>query len=198
MQQFFVGICGEAGCGKDTLARFLGEYNYERVGFSDALKNMLVTLPGLDHHGFWHDRKLKEQTIDWLGKSPRQLMQTLGTDWGRKMIHKDFWVLTTKMYVEGRNHQYFCFADVRFQNEVNYILENDGIIVRLKRPGVSSVSDHESEKHYDNLCIPYWMHYLIVNDGSVEDLRIKAAHLQDFLLRHWGGKRTDIPASLKS
>ena len=77
-----IGITGPAFSGKDTIANHLclthGYFTCE--AFADPLRDGLSALFGLFPHHF--DAKHKETVIEWIGKSPRELLQTLGTQWG--------------------------------------------------------------------------------------------------------------------
>jgi hypothetical protein len=69
------------------LLPYLGP-KYARAAFADPLKDMLVT--GLS---VTRERDLdgphKHDPTNYGGKSPRELMQTLGTEWGRELIDPD-------------------------------------------------------------------------------------------------------------
>ena len=92
-----IGMCGAAGSGKDTIADILG---FDRVAFADPLYEMVSLVTGLTPDEM-RDRETKERTIDWLGQSPRQLLQTLGTEWGRGMVSESIWVDTAMRRVRG-------------------------------------------------------------------------------------------------
>lgn len=64
---------------------------------------------------------------------PRLALQSLGTDWGRR-LYPDVWVdyLFSEIDIENPN-QAFCISDVRFANEVGAIIKNGGFVIRLKR-----------------------------------------------------------------
>jgi hypothetical protein len=51
-----------------------------------------------DEHFF--DRQLKETPLPVIGKSPREIMQTLGTEWGRRLVNPDLWVCLAEREVE--------------------------------------------------------------------------------------------------
>jgi hypothetical protein len=81
-----IGLHGKAHAGKDTVGQMLVGYGLDRVAFADPIKRMLIEGLGLTAEHF--DSPLKEEPIPWLGKSPRQLMQTLGTEWGRDLVNR--------------------------------------------------------------------------------------------------------------
>src|SRR5690606_32540033 len=89
MKPRIIGLAGPAGSGKSTVAAILrSRHAYCELPFAkrikDALANLLEIAPfELERH--------KEEPLPWLGVSPRYMMQTLGTEWGRTMIHPDIW-----------------------------------------------------------------------------------------------------------
>lgn len=142
-----IGLTGPAYCGKDTIAGILRrEFPVQTLSFADPIRSMLRAMDiGLtDEHFFG---KLKEVTIDWLGKSPRQLMQTLGTEWGRGLIHEDLWLMLAERKVDKIKSDGFhaVVTDCRFENEATRIRALGGTIWHIKRGTVKSVNAHVSE-----------------------------------------------------
>ena len=77
-----VGLCGAAGAGKNTVADFLTDSDgctFMQLAFADPLYECVSTITGLPVARL-KDRDVKEAVLPWLGKSPRQLLQTLGTE----------------------------------------------------------------------------------------------------------------------
>jgi hypothetical protein len=78
------------------------------------------------------------------GASARTMMQTLGTEWGRRMIHPDLWASVWKRHVATLDGP-VVVDDLRFPNEAAAIREMGGIIWRVYRPGLVTM-DHASER----------------------------------------------------
>ena len=161
-----IGIMGQARVGKDTAATYLCDtYSMGTYAFADPIKDMLTGLFGdLFREG---DRELP---ISWLGKSPRQLMQTLGTQWGREQVHPDLWVLVAdqmwKKYQELGWGSGVVLSDVRFRNEAEWILAQGGLLISLSRDGADTVADHVSEQQ-----IPFDLaQHTIENNGTLFQL----------------------------
>ncbi len=168
-----IGLSGEAGCGKDTLAeQFVLHDVYEQYRFADPIKNMLAQFH--IRPDVWEDHDRKETVIPWLGKSPRFLAQTLGTEWGRDLIHPDVWVLFAMgrwNVVNAGKDGRMVISDVRFQNEAKWITQAGGILVKIERPD----NDHEMDNaaHASEAGgIPG--HVTVTNGGTKDDLRKKA------------------------
>lgn len=175
---WIIGIAGKAGAGKSTLAQmFADSAGYSRVRFAQPLKDMLKTL-GLDEDQVDGDRK--EEPSDLLcGHTPRYAMQTLGTEWGRELIGEDVWCRAG--LARARASAPAVIDDARFANEFQAIRSAGGVIVEIRRPGASGTyaPQHASERDVDDLHADY----LVLNEGSLSDLRDWADGLLDQLRR---------------
>ena len=169
-----IGLTGLAGAGKDTVRQILEQqHGYIGLGFADPIRNMLRTL--LSDNGIsaeWMDaRELKEQPIPALGKSYRELAQTLGTEWGRKVLGQGFWLNIAAAYIEDITSQtfnplHFVVSDVRFANEADWVRLRGGVIWQVIRPGLDAVRPHVSEQGAASIKPDD----VIYNDGSIDDL----------------------------
>ena len=162
-----IGIAGKAGTGKDTIAQLLLELGVARYryGFADPLRAMLKAGLHIDMDDpDWQARK--ERSVAHLGKSPRQLLQTLGTDWGRNLVHPDIWIKEAQ-YAWMEQGKGMVIPDVRFPNEAAWIRLIGGQVLHVRRFTAPLVHQHASE---DGLAVldPDW---LVVNDGDLEALR---------------------------
>ena len=87
-----IGLAALARSGKDTVASMLLTYpGVSAFALADPLKLGCQALFGLTDEETWHDA-LKEKTIDLWGRSPRELFQTVGTDWMRHH-NPDHWLM---------------------------------------------------------------------------------------------------------
>ena len=164
-----IGLCGAAGAGKDTVAEALAAGGYGRIAFADPLYEAVSAITGLTVEQL-HDRSRKENALGWISCSPRRLLQTLGTDWGRNMIHEEIWVMATMQRADAAGGD-ICITDVRFPNEAAAIKARGGVVWRVVRPGFNpldgAAAGHESERG-----VPQeYIDDEIVNSGSIADLR---------------------------
>jgi len=160
------GFAGPAGSGKSLAASLVPGVLV--LGFSDPLYAMLSVLLGTSESGLRH-QDTKARPIEWLGKSPRQLLQTLGTEWGRDMVWESLWVAHAMRRVAANfaaGVKTVAFADVRFENEAAAIREVGGQILHVSRPGVAR-SSHASEAGIRVLEGDAVIH----NTGTPDDLR---------------------------
>lgn len=159
-----IGLTGLAGSGKSTAADYLiRKHGFVRVRFADPLKSMMKVL-GLGHAEI--DGDLKEQPCAMLmGKTPRWAMQSLGTEWGRDLIHPDLWIAAwERIACDVLDHGGRVVADdVRFENEVAEISGMRGTLLRVIRPG-GVAGSHISENG------TFAVDREIKNSGSIADL----------------------------
>lgn len=150
-----VGLIGRKGAGKDTCAEVLMRRGYLNGKFAGALKDMVRVL--LFYQGAagedieqMVEGSLKEFPTDLLGgKSPRYVMQTLGTEWGRNLIGEDFWVQTA---IRSAGKGPCVFTDVRFQNEKDALEEAGGVCFGVVADWIHPADgEHASEAEIDNL-----------------------------------------------
>lgn len=160
-----IGFIGEIGSGKSTASSILSLHNFHPLSFALPLKSMLRSL-GLSVEQLYGKEKNNE--IDWCyNKTPRELMQTLGTEWGRNLVGPDFWVNCWVKSAE--NYEKIVVDDIRFQNEFRMVKKLGGIIIRILRPKTESNHDHISEQFFQTMS----SNFDLVNDGSKLDLNHK-------------------------
>lgn len=176
-EKIVIAFTGKAGAGKSTAAdHLIAEHGFARIKFARALKEMLRT--------FLRYRGVNEVTIERMvegdlkevpsphlnGRTPRYAMVTLGTEWGRDLIHPDLWVDTERDHLpsEGR----FVCDDCRFPNEREMIKSVGGSVVQVVRAGLVE-GTHESEMHQ------LAADYVLINTGTIADLK---GDLSEFLL----------------
>jgi hypothetical protein len=159
-----VALAGYAGVGKDACADFLAKkYGFFHVKFADQIKAMVGGLLGVPARRF-EDRDWKESPIDWLGRSPRELLQTLGTEWGREMVHPDIWVRATIRRINYMTR--VVISDCRFDNEAAAVKAAGGKVIQIIRPGYDPVNSHKSETALS----PHLVDRVLVNDGTLDGL----------------------------
>ncbi len=137
--------------GKTSLADHLQKhYGFVRMSFADTLKAMTITFLA-EVLGDYNEAVRRtvsaegkqEPILELGGITSRYIQQTLGTEWGRNVIHRDVWVslgmAKARRYTEqGVN---VVFDDVRFQNEMQSIVLAGGLDVRIDRPESASLRD---------------------------------------------------------
>lgn len=143
-----IGMAGKMGSGKSSVSDcFVKNNNFVKLSFAKPLKDSLVLLTGLDISNFT-DMEKKEVPIPGVGKSPRELMQLMATDFIREMVNYDFWLWRMGQSISKFSDRDIIIDDVRFENEANFIRSNGGKIVHIKRDFefASNHKQHKSEK----------------------------------------------------
>jgi dephospho-CoA kinase len=177
-----IGLSGYAQVGKDTVANYLvKQHGFVKVSFADPIREALYRLNPKVNIADMHGVALAV-AVDGLGwenvkaDSPdtRELLQRMGTEVGREMFGKDFWV--NQAMLKAKQHDNVVFADVRFPNEVEAILEASGDVWRVSKPDVSAVNRHVSETSLVN----YKFNKQIYNMGSLEELY----KIADYFITH--------------
>jgi hypothetical protein len=169
-----IGLCGLAGSGKDTCAKWLHlDFGYERYAFADALRESIYTLnPFVDG-----SRRLREVVEEYgyeIAKRNfpeiRRLLQVYGTEVGRELYGSSFWIdrLFSKIGYRDR----IVISDVRMTNEVDAIKARGGIIVWVDRPGLERMSHASEQMDHASVC-----DHRISNDGTLEDFYSRTVDL---------------------
>jgi hypothetical protein len=93
--------------------------------------------------------------------SPRRAYQLFGTELFRE-VDQDFWIKRLNIKDEKR----IVIDDLRFNNEAEHIIKNDGIIVEVVNPRKESTSTHASEAGIKRK----YIRQTIVNDWDYDSL----------------------------
>jgi hypothetical protein len=166
-----IGLAGPAGCGKNLVASMVPDAVV--VHMADPIYAALSAILGIQDTVL-RQRATKERPIDWLGKSPRQLLQTLGTDWGRTLVAEDIWLRIARRRIEelaASGVSTVVIADVRFDNEARMVQEMGGEVWGVDRGPTAGVSPHVSESGLS----PGMVDRVIDNTGTPDQTRANVA-----------------------
>lgn len=168
MGMVLIGLAGKAGVGKDTAADYLqAKFDFVRYALASPIKEAIKAMFGLTDRHF--ERDMKEVVIPWIGKSPRQLAQLLGTEYGRNLIGEDIWLRMAKQRIMAAadvGAPGLVITDVRFDNEADMIRNAGGRIIHVWRDFAKPVAAHLSEAgvKIDS------RDYVLRNNGSISVL----------------------------
>ncbi len=139
-----IGIAGPAGVGKTSIARqFEKEEGFMIMSYAQPLKAALTALTGFPME-FFTDIKLKETPLEF-GKSPREMMQLMGTEFVREMISEDFWTWRMRQRIESLPTANIVIDDIRFDNEAQLVRDMGGTILHPHR-NYKKVTDHNEHR----------------------------------------------------
>ena len=162
-----IGLTGPAGCGKTFVASMVPDAMV--IGLSDPIYTALASILGIPETVL-RQRATKERPIEWLGKSPRQLLQTLGTDWGRTLVSEDLWLRIARRRIEeltAAGTTTVVIADVRFDNEAAMVHEMGGEVWLVDRRPATETAPHVSEAGVSD----YEINRVIDNTGTPDETR---------------------------
>jgi hypothetical protein len=177
-----IGIAGKKRTGKSTCANYLvHDFQFGQYAFATPLKEMLLAM-GLQHDEL---EEHKEEPLHRLGISlrPRDLLQRLGTEWGRQLIDPDLWTKLADRHIKDciagdPDMDRWVISDVRFENEAAWVRSNGGIVVHLVRH-TGNVDKHASEAGVE--VRP--QDYVITNNGTLSQLLEQMCELGKSLTR---------------
>ena len=134
------------------------------------------------------EQAYKDRCLFEIKLTPRDILQSLGTDFGRDMLHPNGWVnalfadykftdLAISKYrsagfssqsLHGDPYPNWIITDSRFPNDVKRTHEMGGILIRVNRAECEGrANEHVSETALDDF--NEW-DYVIENNGTIEEL----------------------------
>lgn len=176
------GITGKKFSGKSTLASMICmEDGAIEKAFANSLKEICSILYSVSINHF-HDPLLKEKKLEGFNKSPREMMQKVGTIFrDEKDDNEDnMWIRRMRMEItnmmsEGKR-KVIVISDVRYPDEARMVRDFGGIIIRIignHTPGDLYEDKHSSETMMEAIAVDKIVH----NDGSKSDLKKKVQYL---------------------
>lgn len=176
-------IIGAAGCarsGKDTLYALTCEVlskndnlKIMRAGFADAVKQDL------------HQLLVKKAGISAYTEVPeeKELIRGLMVEYGTNLMRRldeDVWIRRMKLNLDlAKNVNANLFiTDVRYENEIDWIQENEGIVVYVEQSGRKPINEEEKKndpilRSKSNFSIQ-WDH---VGENKLKSLKPKVRNL---------------------
>ena len=151
-----IGVSAKKQGGKSTLidamVSQLPEGYCEIIRFADTLKQIVIDcfIPpemNLKKPDDLDSDEVKNTMLP-CGKTIRQMLQTIGTDWFRH-TWDDCWINTFKNRIRKSKASFILVPDCRFPNELKAIQEMGGVVIRLMRAPFGDQDQHESETALD-------------------------------------------------
>jgi hypothetical protein len=98
--------------------------------------------------------------------TPRRVMQTLGTEWGRA-IDPDLWAKATMAKIKRLNNLagVVAITDCRFVNELEAIRAAGGQVWKIQGTTITDQTGHASEKEMDQIPLTHFDH-VVRNDKT--------------------------------
>ena len=204
----FVGLGGKFQSGKDAFAdELVSQYGYHKLGMSDVLADALFELNPYIPTRFQGSELIYDEIrkeLDWNGFNPvdpliryrvltgqigyvrakrfpevRRLLQMLGTEVGRNMIHPNVWVdvmMRRAQQLRSQGHP-VVITGIRYENELDAVERLGGATVYVWRDRAEAAfieQHHSTNAHSSEQLRPERFQELLFNNGSLDDLRVSA------------------------
>ncbi len=208
-------VCLLIGCTREQLEdrefkeKELGEEWHKTLWHIRSNHNILKTFLSKEEaeNGLynWDDLYDHETYVasEFVAMTPRLMLQLLGTECGRQIIHPNIWVNALFADYEVNKSEWlseinskWIITDVRFPNEAQAIKDKGGIVIRVERPeycdgctlenievqdckDCAVYQDDYSKQHPSETALDDYdgFDYVIENNGSIEDLVEKVKQL---------------------
>jgi hypothetical protein len=196
-----VGISGFIGCGKSTVAdQLTGQYGFRKDSFATSLKDACALMFDWPRHMIEGDtkesREWREIVDVWWAErlgipnfSPRLALQLIGTDALRNHFNEGIWFMTVENRIRKNPEQHVVISDVRFPNEIEFIKNQGGVMIRVDRGATpvwyetalmankgNSLAKEAMTKTYSSAHFSEWawvgakFDYVVNNNGTLEFL----------------------------
>lgn len=203
-----IGVSGFIGSGKGTVATQLTEKcGFRKDSFAASLKDacsVLFDWPRELLEGETTESRIWREIADvwWSEKlkipnfSPRLALQLIGTDILRTYFNEGLWFLTLEHRIHKNPSQHVVISDVRFPNEIKFIQEQGGIMIRVSRGELpiwyetalmanngNSIAREVMLKTYPTAHMSEWgwvgakFDYEIDNNGTFEELQCQVSEI---------------------
>jgi hypothetical protein len=203
-----IGILGFIGSGKGTVASTLVEsHGFRQDSFASSLKDACAMMFDWPRNMLEGDttasREWREIVDPWWAEqlsipnfSPRYALQIMGTDVLRNNFHQDLWFLTLRNRIRKNPDQDVVISDVRFPNEIKFIQDQGGILIRVNRGPApvwfetailankgNSIAKDIMTKTYSTAHLSEWawvgskIDYDINNDSTLESLSMQVSDI---------------------
>jgi hypothetical protein len=190
-----ISLAGRGRVGKDTFAEILAEEIFNSVkkrfvlmAYANELKNRVQKDFDLSYEQLWGNQKEvpdkrypKVRNSTELFWTPREIMQDYGEFY--RSIDYDFWVKELFRVIDEKEYNNVIITDVRHPNEATPVINRGGLIIKItsNRENKEQVhgENHISETAMDNYD---QVDFHIINDGSIEDLRVTAQQVVKFII----------------
>lgn len=203
-----VGLLGFINSGKGTVASHLvNKNNFRQDSFATSLKDACAVMFDWPRHLLEGDtkesREWREIVDPWWSEqlgipnfSPRLALQVIGTDALRNNFHEDIWFLTLQNRIRKNPNQHVVISDVRFPNEIKFIQEQGGVLVKINRGPApvwyetailanrgNSLAKEAMTKTYSSAHFSEWawvgskVDFELNNDGTLEFLEAQVSEV---------------------
>ncbi len=174
---YLIGLIGYKQSGKDTAAEMLRKefrgFEYNRIGLFDSGKEEVALILGTSVAHIESNKgiPLVRHLLQWYGQEQKE---SLGHDiWVRKAAEKINKLRNEKL-------QLFVITDCRFPQEVQWVKEMGGLLIKLERyDGTDDM--HPSEQEVTKIQGDFTLR----NKGTLNDLQREVKWIAQFIKEKW-------------
>jgi hypothetical protein len=208
-----IGLLGFINSGKGTVAsQLVSEYGFRQDSFATSLKDACSVMFDWPRHMLEGDtkesREWREVVDPWWAEklnmpnfSPRLALQVIGTEAMRNNFHEDLWFITVQNRIRKNPNQHVVISDVRFPNEIKFVQEQGGKLIRINRGPTpvwyetalmankgNSLAKEAMTKTYSSAHFSEWawvgskIDFELNNDGTVEFLQSQVTEVVSKIL----------------
>lgn len=188
MKPVLIGLySSDMRSGKSTVASMLTERFFGLTqSFAGPFYGFVIEVVapffprGEDEVREWlRDERKDKALVPGLGVTLRSMLQTIGTNWGRKCVHSELWTkLAEQKALKALQSYSVIFDDMRFPNEFEMVKRNGGKCIRIHRPGEGSRGDTSiGEGLLDN----HEFDFNVYNNGTLQDLKQNVWYVADLI-----------------
>jgi hypothetical protein len=204
-----IGLMGVKCSGKTTGATYLIKtYGFVEKSFAEPLKRACQELFLLTDSQVFGTQEQKE-TPDprWFDCSPRKMLQYVGTELLRDQLDKimpgigqnvftHYFKLWYEDAISKNPNLCVVISDVRFQNEIDFIQNLGGKVIKINRSNVLSDDMHQSELELQKITS---YDHLIENSSTIEHFYSEIDHIMvsEYNLKPQNSKMNYLVSSLK-
>lgn len=171
-----IGLAGKIGSGKDYVAEHvIMPLDFYQWAFAWPLK---VAVLAENPEYTW------EEVFVTKPEQVRTRLQLRGTEEGRMKYGEDVWVRATDAYIRLIHEQWginnFVITDVRFPNEVDYIKDQDGLVIKIESPVRQRLAQSELTQnqimHASEIALDDYDNWDIVYNNDFKSARLPSDH----------------------
>ena len=180
-----IAFKGRGGSGKSTAAKYVVSKGYVKTSFATPIRAMMAAIGCTEAELVGALKEKPSATLS--GRSPREAMQLLGTEWGRHLSESfwtNLWRSHAEMILDQGGHG-VVVDDCRFPNEADVVRAMGGYVIEIIGP--ESVTDvgipgHASElQDFDpDITIINDLHDLAAFHASIDEaLAVLTSEIED-------------------
>ena len=172
-----IGLIGEIGVGKTTIAHHLKTKNFEEYSFASPIKK-IAEIFGFEHYQIYGTQQQRLEINEKWGISCRTFLQKFGTEIGREVFPHVFPEMNIRrgVWLDLFMHQYdtsknYVVSDVRFENEAQLIRDLHGILIRIRRTSEKGFeSQHTSEQEINLIRYNFEINHDVVSKEEAKQM----------------------------